>query len=165
MPSGLQQIREEILHKRQTEMEKEIKRLEAAIEITNKQRKNIERRGATPKKTSRAIRQFLGGRGNAAGRHSCPRKVAGRHCRRARQAEGRTAVAATDRSADKQSEGGEAAGGVVYPVSGFFFDFVLFFIKLRPVVAVLRVVHIRFISASFFGGFRRSSLSLSARLR
>ena len=37
----IQQIREEILHKRQTEVEKEIKRLEAAIEIANKQQKNI----------------------------------------------------------------------------------------------------------------------------
>ena len=35
-------IKEEILHKRQTEVEKEIKRLEASIEIANKQQKNIE---------------------------------------------------------------------------------------------------------------------------
>ncbi len=38
----ISQIREEILHKRQTDVEKEIKRLEAAIEITNKQQKNID---------------------------------------------------------------------------------------------------------------------------
>jgi polysaccharide biosynthesis transport protein len=35
-------IKEEILHKRQTDVEKEIKRLEAAIEIANKQQKNID---------------------------------------------------------------------------------------------------------------------------
>jgi chromosome segregation ATPase len=35
----IKQVREEILHKRQTEVEKEIKRLEAAIEIANKQQK------------------------------------------------------------------------------------------------------------------------------
>ncbi len=35
-------IKEEILHKRQTEVEKEIKRLEAAIEIASKQQKTIE---------------------------------------------------------------------------------------------------------------------------
>jgi hypothetical protein len=36
------QIREEIRHKRQTDVEKEIKRVEAAIEITNKQQRNNE---------------------------------------------------------------------------------------------------------------------------
>ncbi len=35
-------IKEEILHRRQSEVEKEIKRLEAGIEITNKQQKNID---------------------------------------------------------------------------------------------------------------------------
>ncbi len=38
----ISQIRDEILHKRQTDVEKEIKRLEAAIEIANKQQKNID---------------------------------------------------------------------------------------------------------------------------
>jgi polysaccharide biosynthesis transport protein len=38
----IQKIREEIQHKRLTEVEKEVKRLEAAIEIANKQQKNID---------------------------------------------------------------------------------------------------------------------------
>ncbi len=38
----IERIKDEILHKRQTEVEREIKRLEAAIEIANKQQKNID---------------------------------------------------------------------------------------------------------------------------
>ena len=53
-------IKEEILHKRQTEVEKEIKRLEAAIEIASKQQKTIEEEVQKLKKHGRTIWQFIG---------------------------------------------------------------------------------------------------------
>ena len=79
----INQIREEILHKRQAEVEKEIKRLEAAIEIANRQQKVIEEEVQHLKKQAEQFGSSSVDVEMLRADISVPRKVAGRHRRRA----------------------------------------------------------------------------------